>query len=560
MAEKAWSGVFSEATDRRVEQFTESISFDHRLYAHDIRGSVAHAKMLAATGLISADECQQIQQGLAAIRQQIEQGQLPFSIELEDIHLHIERALIERLGDTGRKLHTARSRNDQVATDLRLWQRDAIDKLDALIVDVQHAFVQRAEQDADCIVPGYTHLQRAQPVLAAHYWLAYCEKLERDRGRLADCRRRTNVLPLGSAALAGTTLPIDREFVARELGFDSVSANSLDATSDRDFVVEFAFVLTEIAVHLSGWAEEWILWSTAEFSFLELPQAFCTGSSIMPQKVNPDVLELIRGKSARVVGNLQALLVLTKGLPLAYNRDLQEDKQRLFDSFDTVSGCLELAAPLIAQTKLNRPAIAERLNRGHLDATTLMEECIRRGIPQRTAHELVGRLVRKAMSRGVTLSDLAASEFQEAHPSLDASVKQALGVEAAINRFVSYGSTAPAEVERQIENWKAKTKPMRWTGLNVAVFRALITANAKSEYQAVSAEEAAKASNGRITAEQVARQCKPIFHLVVQGWVGRGKRKKQGVVYYITKKGLKGYQEAKKRRKLRRNSPEALDT
>ncbi len=274
--------------------------------------------------------------------------------------------------------------------------------------------------DADVILPGYTHLQRAQPVLAPHYWLAYCEKFQRDRQRLADCRRRTNVLPLGAAALAGTSLPIDRADVAARLGFDAVAANSLDAASDRDFVLEFAFVLAMIAEHLSTWAEEWILWSTVEFDFLKLPQAFCTGSSIMPQKINPDVLELIRGKTARVIGNLQTLLVLVKGLPLAYNRDLQEDKPPLFDSFDTVRASLELAAPLVAGAELNRAAIAERLDRGHLDATTLMEHLIRRGIPQRTAHGLVGRLVRKALDRGVRLADLSLEEFREAQPDLDA--------------------------------------------------------------------------------------------------------------------------------------------
>jgi argininosuccinate lyase len=264
------------------------------------------------------------------------------------------------------------------------------------------------------------------------------------------------VLPLGAAALAGTSLPINRHDVAGRLGFDSVSANSLDATSDRDFVLEFAFALATIALHLSTWAEEWILWTTTEFSFLTLPEAFCTGSSIMPHKVNPDVLELIRGKTARVAGNLQALMMLVKGLPLAYNRDLQEDKPRLFDSFDTVSACLELAAPLVAGAELNRAAITERLDRGHLDATTLMEEMIRRGLPQRTAHEVVGRLVRKALDRGVRLSDLAASEFIDAHPSLDASVKEVLGVERVIARFTSYGSTAPAEVERQVAAWREK--------------------------------------------------------------------------------------------------------
>lgn len=458
MAAKAWSGVFNEATDRRVELFTESISFDRRLYTHDIRGSIAHAQMLAHVGLLSPDECRQIEQSLETIRQEIEQGRFEFSTELEDIHLHIERALIARLGDTGRKIHTSRSRNDQVATDLRLWQRDAIAEIDRRLLELQRAFVGRCERDRDCILPGYTHLQRAQPVLAPHYWLAYCERIERDRGRLADCLRRTNVLPLGSAALAGTSLPIDREFVAKRLGFDSVAANSLDATSDRDFAIEFVAALSLIALHLSGWAEEWILWCTSEFNFLKLPQAFCTGSSIMPQKVNPDVLELIRGKTGRVVGDLQALLMLVKGLPLAYNRDMQEDKPRLFDAFDTVSACLELAAPLVAGAELNRSVIRERLDRGHLDATTLMEELIRRGTPQRTAHDWVGRLVRKALDRGTTLAELPAAEFQEIDPSLDGSLRESLGVDRAIAQFQSYGSTAPAEVAKQVERWKEKLK------------------------------------------------------------------------------------------------------
>jgi argininosuccinate lyase len=456
VAEKAWGGVFDEATDCRVEEFTESVSFDRRLYAQDIAGSIAHTQMLAKVGLLTADECRAIEQGLAGIRQEIEQGVFPFRIEMEDIHMHIERALIERIGDAGRKLHTARSRNDQVSTDLRLWVRDAIDQIDARLVAVQRAFVGRCEGDMYVILPGYTHFQRAQPVLAPHYWLAYCEKFERDRQRLADCRRRVNVLSLGAAALAGTSLPIDRHDVAQRLQFEDVAANSLDAVSDRDFAVEFVFVLVMIAEHLSTWAEEWILWSTAEFAFLKLPQAFCTGSSIMPQKVNPDVLELIRGKTARVVGSLQTLLLLIKGLPLAYNRDLQEDKPPLFDAFDTVRTSLELVAPLVAKTELNRSVIAERLDRGHLDATTLMEYLIGRGIPQRTAHGLVGRLVRKALDRGTRLADLPLSEFQEAHAELDESVYQVLGADKAVAAMQSYGSTGPEEVKKQVRRWQEK--------------------------------------------------------------------------------------------------------
>jgi argininosuccinate lyase len=451
--------VFREPTDRRVEQFTESVSFDRRLYAVDIAASIAHARMLARVGLLSDQECARIEQALGEIRQEIDQGRFAFSARDEDIHMHVERALVERIGDAGRKLHTARSRNDQVSTDLRLWVREAIDQIDAGVAGVQRAFVGRCEEDFDCILPGYTHTQRAQPVLAPHYWLAYCEKLQRDRERLADCRRRANVLPLGAAALAGTSLPIDRFEVARQLDFPSVAANSLDATGDRDFVLEFAFVLALIAEHLSGWAEEWILWSTVEFGFLALPQGFCTGSSMMPQKINPDVLELVRGKTARTVGNLQTLLVLVKGLPLAYNRDLQEDKPPLFDSFDTVRASLEVAAPLIAQTRLNRAAIAARLDRGYPDATTLMEYLIRRRIPQRTAHEMVGKLVRTAIDRGVRLCDLSLADFRECDAGLDEGVYQVLGVENAVRAQQSYGSTAPGEVRKQVDRWKRQLGP-----------------------------------------------------------------------------------------------------
>jgi len=449
-------GVFQQATDRRVEQFSESISFDKRLYAHDVRGSIAHARMLASVGLITDSEADEIQQALQAIQQEIEEDRFEFRIDLEDIHMHIERSLIDRLGDTGRKLHTGRSRNDQVSTDLRLWVRDALDRIDQRLLQLQKAFLSRCGKDGDVILPAYTHLQRAQPVLASHYWLAYCEKFERDRGRVADCRRRVNVCGLGAAAVAGTTLPIDREDVARRLNFDSVAANSLDVSSDRDFVLEAAFVLATIAEHLSMWAEEWILWSTVEFNFIRLPQQFCTGSSIMPQKINPDVLELTRGKTARVLGNLQTLMILVKGLPTAYNRDLQEDKPALFDSFDTVEICLELSAPMVADSELKRKAIAERLDRGYLDATTLMEYLIRRGLPQRSAHHLVGALVALAMERDVRLADLPLDDFRQMHADLDESVYEILGVENAVRAFVSYGSTAPNEVKKQVARWSEK--------------------------------------------------------------------------------------------------------
>jgi len=412
--------------------------------------------MLAEVGIVSAAEQQQIEQGLLEIKEEIEAGRFEFRIELEDIHMHIEAALIDRIGDVGRKLHSGRSRNDQVATDFRMWVRDAIDGIDAKLVALQRAFLSRCDRDADVILPAYTHLQRAQPVLAPHYWLAYCEKFERDRQRLANCRSRVNVSTLGTAAVAGTTLPTDREGVARRLGFDEVSANSLDSSSDRDFVLETAFCLSVIAEHLSTLSEEWILWSTVEFNFIKLPEEFCTGSSIMPQKINPDVMELLRGKTARVIGNLQALLVLVKGLPLAYNRDLQEDKPQLFDSVATVIACLEIAAPVVAGAELRRESIEAGLERGYLDATTLMEFLILRGIPQRTAHHLVGQLVRTAIERGVSLAELPLETFQEAHAHLDESVYEVLGTKQAINAFVSFGSTAVCEVEKQVAHWKEK--------------------------------------------------------------------------------------------------------
>lgn len=478
MSHKTWGGRFTGETDNRVEAFTESISFDRRLYRHDIRASQAHARMLAEVGLLTAAEAEQIVSALDAIAGEIDRGDFAFSVKLEDIHTHIERALIEKLGDVGRKLHTGRSRNDQVVTDVKLWVRDAIDDLDDRLKEVQRALLFAADRERDVVLPGYTHLQRAQPVLAAHYFLAYVEKYQRDRERLADCRRRVNVLPLGAAALAGTSLPIDRDSVRRQLGFDKLADNSLDVSSDRDFAIEFVFDLSLIAVHLGGWAEEWVLWATTEFNFLELPDAFCTGSSIMPHKKNPDVLELIRGKTARVIADLQQLLVLVKGLPLAYNRDLQEDKEALFDAFDTVAASLELAAPLIRESRLRREPIAARLEDGFLDATTLMEYLIApspaargelaeaprpagergwgEGLPMRAAHEAVGKLVRLCEERRCRLTDLPADVFDSVRPGLGSGVYKVLGVPNALAAFRSAGSTAPAEVARQLEQWRGR--------------------------------------------------------------------------------------------------------
>jgi len=459
VSQKTWGGRFTGATDNRVEAFTESISLDRRLYRHDVRASQAHARMLAEVGLLTADEARQIVDALEAVAAEIDRGEFAFSVSLEDIHTHVERALIERLGDVGRKLHTGRSRNDQVVTDVKLWVRDAIDELDGRLAELQRALVAAAERDRDLVLPGYTHLQRAQPVLAAHYFLAYVEKHQRDRDRLADCRRRVNVLPLGAAALAGTSLPIDRESVRRQLGFDALAANSLDVSSDRDFVIEFVFDLSLVALHLSGWAEEWVLWATTEFGFLDLPDAFCTGSSIMPHKKNPDVLELIRGKAARVVGDLQQLLLLVKGLPLAYNRDLQEDKPALFDAHDTVAASLELAAALVRETRFHREAIAARLEDGFLDATTLMEHLIQNGVPMRAAHEAVGKLVRQCEQARCRLADLPAEAFEAVRPGITPGVYRVLGVANALAAFRSAGSTAPAEVERQLAAWRQRLGP-----------------------------------------------------------------------------------------------------
>ena len=456
MASPSRSGIFEQDANALVQRFTESVSFDSRLLRHDVEGSVAHAAMLAKVGLLSDAERDSITSTLRSIQADIESGKIPFRMELEDIHMHVEQALIDRLGDVGRKLHTGRSRNDQVSTDLRLWTREALDEIDQMLVDLQAAFVGRCDKDEGVILPGYTHMQRAQPILANHYWLAYCEKLERDRGRVADCRNRLNMCSLGAAALAGSTLPIDRHDVAQRLGFDGVAANSLDVSSDRDFVLEAAFVLTMIAEHLSGWAEEWILWATTEFGFIKLPQAYCTGSSIMPQKINPDCLELTRGKAARVIGSLQTLLVLVKGLPLAYNRDLQEDKPPLFDAFDTVSQCLSIAAPIVAGAELDRERIDSRLDQGYLDATTLMEHAIARGMPQRKAHHMIGKLVALAMQQRKRLSDLPLSEFQREWPEATEEVFQRLGVTSAIGAFRTYGSTAPNEVANQVALWKGR--------------------------------------------------------------------------------------------------------
>lgn len=456
MSQKAWGGRFSEPTDAQVELFTESISFDARLAAVDVEGSQAHARMLAQVGLISSDEANQICAALGEILEEIRRGEMEFKTSLEDIHMHIESALIRRLGDVGRKLHTGRSRNDQVATDLRLYIRNAIDSLDAQLASLQQAFVSRGDRDINVILPGYTHLQRAQPVNAVHYWLAYCEKFQRDRERLADCRKRLNFCPLGAAALAGSTLPLDRNLTASSLDFTAPAANSLDISSDRDYLAEFTSTLALIAVHLSGWSEEWILWCTTEFGFLKLPDKYTTGSSIMPQKKNPDVLELIRGKSARVIAAAQQLFVLLKGLPMAYNRDLQEDKLAAFTAFDTIDACLQIAPSIVANAELNQGRIQARIEEGFLDATALMEYLIKIGVPMRTGHEIVGKLVATCESRGCRLADLSLSELQEVSPAVQQDIYNVLGAENAAKALVTFGSGGTGPVREQLAVWKRR--------------------------------------------------------------------------------------------------------
>ncbi len=459
---KAWGGRFAGGTDPRVEAFSESISFDARLAPHDVAGSKAHATMLAEVGLLTADERDAVHAGLDEVLGEINAGAFPFRTELEDVHMHIESALTAKIGDAGRKLHTARSRNDQVSTDLKLFVRQACDRTDELLADVQRAFVGRCEGgpdgDLDVVIPGYTHLQRAMPVSAAHSWLCWVEKLDRDRGRIRDCRARLNECPLGAAALAGTTLPIDRDRTASLLGFDRPAANSLDVSSDRDFLVEYLFALALTATHLSQWAEEWVVWFSTEFGLLSLPDAYTTGSSIMPQKRNPDVPELIRGKTARVVGALVQVMVLLKGLPTAYNRDLQEDKVALFDAHDTVVACLELMPPIVAGATLNRDRIAARLEDGFLDATALMEHAIGAGVPMRTAHGVIGKFVALCERTGRRLVDLTDAEFADADARLTAggadALRGVLGATNAAAALQSYGGGGREQVAAQAARWR----------------------------------------------------------------------------------------------------------
>ncbi|KAK1554395.1 hypothetical protein Q3G72_011528 [Acer saccharum] len=453
---KLWGGRFEESVTAIVEKFTESISYDKALYKHDIRGSKAHASMLAKQGMISTSDRDSILEGLDEIERKIEAGEFVWRTDREDVHMNIEAALTDIIGEPAKKLHTARSRNDQVLTDFRLWCRDAIDTITESIKRLQISLVKLALNNENLIVPGYTHLQRAQPVLLQHLLLAYVEQLERDAGRLLDCRVRLNFCPLGACALAGTGLPIDRFMTAEILEFTAPMRNSIDAVSDRDFVLEFLSANSITAVHLSRLGEEWVLWASEEFGFITPSDSVSTGSSIMPQKKNPDPMELVRGKSARVIGDLVTLLTLCKGLPLAYNRDLQEDKEPTFDSVKTIVGMLEVSAEFAQNITFNQERLQKALPAGHLDATTLADYLVKKQIPFRTSHDIVGRAVALCVSKNCQLKDLSLDEMRSLNPVFDEDVYDYLGVENAVKKFCSYGSTGSACVASQLDYWVTK--------------------------------------------------------------------------------------------------------
>ncbi len=446
-----WGGRFAGSTADSVVAFTASVDVDRRLYRHDIAGSVAHARMLGRQGIIPAADARRIVSGLRAVRKEIESGAFPFSLADEDIHMNIERRLTEMIGSVGEKLHTARSRNDQVSLDMRLYLREALDGILGDLEALQQALAAAARRNEDVLMPGYTHLQRAQPVLLAHHLLAYVEMFERDRSRYHHCRAETDVMPLGSGALAGTSFPIDRAYVARLLGFARLSPNSIDAVGDRDFVLEFLSASAILFVHLSRMADEWILWSSEEFGFIELPDAYCTGSSMMPQKKNPDVAELIRGKTGRVYGHLHALLTIMKGLPLAYNRDLQEDKEPLFDTVDTVSACLRMARELVNGLKVRADRMLAAAEDGFMNATDLADYVVGRGFSFRAAHDAVGRAVRRCIDTGCRLQDLSLEELREYFPDIGPDVYKVLKVRAVVARRRAPGGTAPVNVRRRLK-------------------------------------------------------------------------------------------------------------
>ncbi|MEE4108346.1 MAG: argininosuccinate lyase [Halieaceae bacterium] len=441
-----WGGRFGEATDAFVQRFTASVTFDQRLAEQDIRGSLAHARMLAAVGVLSADELSAIEGGLATIREEIGAGRFAWSIEREDVHMNIEARLTQLIGEAGKKLHTGRSRNDQVATDIRLYLREACAAIAAELTRLQSGLVDLAEAHADAVMPGFTHLQSAQPVTFGHHLLAWNEMLERDHGRLRDCSERMNQCPLGAAALAGTSFPIDREHTAKALGFARPTRNSLDSVSDRDFGIEFSAFAALLLTHLSRMSEELVLWTSAQFSFVELPDRFCTGSSIMPQKKNPDVPELVRGKTGRVTGHLVALLTLMKSQPLAYNKDNQEDKEPLFDTVDTVLDCLRAFGDMVPHLRPRRERMREAASAGYATATDLADYLVRKGLPFRDAHEVVGRAVAAAIGTSSDLADMPLATLQGFSDLIDADVFEVLTVEGSVAARDHLGGTAPSRV------------------------------------------------------------------------------------------------------------------
>ncbi|WP_396587977.1 argininosuccinate lyase [Bermanella sp. R86510] len=442
----AWGGRFSEATDAFVQRFTASVQFDQRMYAQDIQGSVAHATMLAKVGVLTQQERDDIIQGLSEIKADIEAGKFEWSIELEDVHMNIEAALTKKIGITGKKLHTGRSRNDQVATDIRLYLREAIDHMSAEVTRLQQGLVELAEKEANTVMPGFTHLQTAQPVTFGHHLLAWNEMLERDYARLQDCRKRVNIMPLGAAALAGTTYPIDRSITAELLGFDAPSENSLDSVSDRDFAIEFTAAASTIMMHLSRFSEELVLWASAQFNFIDLPDRFCTGSSIMPQKKNPDVPELVRGKAGRIFGHLISLLTLMKSQPLAYNKDNQEDKEPLFDTIDNVMGSLRAFADMMPHVKANEASMREAALRGFSTATDLADYLVRKGVAFRDSHEIVGSAVAYGVKTGKDLGEMSLEELKQFGDMITDDVFDVLTLEGSVSARDHLGGTAPKQV------------------------------------------------------------------------------------------------------------------
>ncbi len=453
---EAWSALFSEPMSELVQRYTASVDFDRRLWDADLRGSLAHAEMLEAVGLLSAADGEAIRRGMAQIRAEIEAGQFEWKLVLEDVHLNIEARLTQLVGDAGKRLHTGRSRNDQVATDVRLWLRGEIDELLALLAALQSALVDVAERQAEVILPGFTHLQVAQPVSFGHHLLAYVEMFARDAERLADARRRVNRLPLGAAALAGTSYPLDRERVARSLGFDGVCQNSLDAVSDRDFAIEFTAAATLCMVHISRLSEELILWMSQSFGFIDLADRFCTGSSIMPQKKNPDVPELARGKTGRVVGHLMGLVTLMKGQPLAYNKDNQEDKEPLFDTVDTLRDTLRIFAEMVGGITVKPEAMERAAKKGYATATDLADYLVKKGLPFRDAHEVVAHAVKTAIGRGIDLSELSLAELQAFDARIEADVFAVMTLRGSLEARKVLGGTAPAQVRAQVARHRAR--------------------------------------------------------------------------------------------------------